>query len=290
MFAEIAQACQQTGGGGGGGSCDAASVAALEVRKTPTWSRSWANFIPLYLYSHWNARSNSHLLGQPNTFLAGGNARGAAGGVVAGRWHSLRRRAHEPGVLSVPTSLSLRRRADRHAPGLPERPPRNYGARARRGPRLCPAPQPSLFVPLVFHSPSLGRLSRQPEIDRIDQESGSNLRPLKGFSVKLLGQLANLGQLCEFHLGGRADPLTPIVGCPPNPASPPGGGWAEAAPSASEHYFVNVLSADQGCAPPSPLAARRPALEGAPILLSLGVSLPPGLALTLAPAPSLIEH
>jgi hypothetical protein len=65
------------------------------VRSTPSRSRSWANFSPLPLYSHGNARANLHLLGQPNTFLAQGAAGvlGAAaaavgrlgGGVAAGR-------------------------------------------------------------------------------------------------------------------------------------------------------------------------------------------------------------
>jgi hypothetical protein len=40
------------------------------VRKTPSWSRSWANFGPLQLHSYRNARANSHRFGQPNTFLA----------------------------------------------------------------------------------------------------------------------------------------------------------------------------------------------------------------------------
>ena len=41
-----------------------------QVRKTPSWPRSWANFSLLWLYSHNNAWANLHLLGQPNTFLA----------------------------------------------------------------------------------------------------------------------------------------------------------------------------------------------------------------------------
>ena len=32
-----------------------------QVRKTQNWSRSWANFSPLQLYSHRNAWANSHL-------------------------------------------------------------------------------------------------------------------------------------------------------------------------------------------------------------------------------------
>ena len=43
---------------------------AGKVRKTPSWPRSWANFSLLSLYSHRNAWTNLHLLGQPDTFLA----------------------------------------------------------------------------------------------------------------------------------------------------------------------------------------------------------------------------
>ena len=43
---------------------------SAQVRKTPSWPRSWANFSLLSLYSHWNAWANWHLLGQPDTFLA----------------------------------------------------------------------------------------------------------------------------------------------------------------------------------------------------------------------------
>jgi hypothetical protein len=43
---------------------------AAQVRKTPSWPRSWANFSLSWLYSHWNAWANLHLLGQPNTVLA----------------------------------------------------------------------------------------------------------------------------------------------------------------------------------------------------------------------------
>jgi hypothetical protein len=41
-----------------------------QVRKTPSWPRSWANFSLLSLYSHRNTWASLHLLGQPNTFLA----------------------------------------------------------------------------------------------------------------------------------------------------------------------------------------------------------------------------
>ena len=46
---------------------DAELVAAEQVRKSPSWPRSWANFSLLYLYFHRNAWANLYLLGQPNT-------------------------------------------------------------------------------------------------------------------------------------------------------------------------------------------------------------------------------
>jgi hypothetical protein len=65
---------------GGGVPVPLARVHALEealmhqVRKTPSWPRSWANCSLLSLYSHWNAWANLDILGQPNTFLAPGAA------------------------------------------------------------------------------------------------------------------------------------------------------------------------------------------------------------------------
>ena len=41
-----------------------------QVRKTPSWPRSWANFSLLPLYFHRNAWANLHPLGRPNTFIA----------------------------------------------------------------------------------------------------------------------------------------------------------------------------------------------------------------------------
>jgi hypothetical protein len=41
-----------------------------QVRNTPSWPRSWANFGRSSLYSRRNAWANLHLLGQPNSFLA----------------------------------------------------------------------------------------------------------------------------------------------------------------------------------------------------------------------------
>jgi ankyrin repeat protein len=43
---------------------------ADQVRKMPSWPRSWGNCSLLQLYSHRNTWANLHLLGQPNTFLA----------------------------------------------------------------------------------------------------------------------------------------------------------------------------------------------------------------------------
>jgi hypothetical protein len=47
-----------------------------QVKKTPSWPRSWANFSLLYLYFHRNAWANLDLLGQSDTFLAGGGVLG----------------------------------------------------------------------------------------------------------------------------------------------------------------------------------------------------------------------
>jgi hypothetical protein len=41
-----------------------------QVRKTPSWPRSWANFSLLQLCFHSNAWANLHVLGQPDTLLA----------------------------------------------------------------------------------------------------------------------------------------------------------------------------------------------------------------------------
>ena len=49
--------------------CDAQSCD--QVRETPSWPRSWATFSLLSRYSHGNAWANLHLLGRPDTFLAG---------------------------------------------------------------------------------------------------------------------------------------------------------------------------------------------------------------------------
>jgi hypothetical protein len=41
-----------------------------QVRKAPSWFRSWSNVRLLLLRSHRNAWADLHFLGQPNTFLA----------------------------------------------------------------------------------------------------------------------------------------------------------------------------------------------------------------------------
>ena len=65
------------------GTCAAVRTASTgnwgQVRKTPSWPRSWANFRFLSRYSHRNAWANLHLLGQPNTLLAAA-ARASHGG------------------------------------------------------------------------------------------------------------------------------------------------------------------------------------------------------------------
>ena len=65
----------------------------IQVRKTPRWPRSWANFRFLSLYSHRSAWANLHLLGQPEILPAPvrqrrGGLRAAALGRAAGgpRW------------------------------------------------------------------------------------------------------------------------------------------------------------------------------------------------------------
>ena len=55
------------------GKIDLTVLAALageegQVRKTPCWPRSWANFSLLYLYSHMSAWANWRLLGRPDAF------------------------------------------------------------------------------------------------------------------------------------------------------------------------------------------------------------------------------
>jgi hypothetical protein len=75
-----------------------------QVRKTPSWPRSWANFS--FLYYHRNAWADSHRLGQPSTFLAPGRRAGAHGGGGVGVRPRL---PHQAG----------RRRAARRAPAGP---------------------------------------------------------------------------------------------------------------------------------------------------------------------------
>ena len=76
--------------------CDA------EVRKTPSWPRSWANFSLLCLYSHRNAWAGLHFSGQPNTFLALGK------GLLEKPGHNVRRSAHPTAWVAVfgPSSIS----------------------------------------------------------------------------------------------------------------------------------------------------------------------------------------
>jgi hypothetical protein len=41
-----------------------------QVRRTPSWPKSWANFSLLQLYSYLNVWANLRPLGQPDTFIA----------------------------------------------------------------------------------------------------------------------------------------------------------------------------------------------------------------------------
>ena len=75
--------------------------AQTQVRKTPSWPRSWANSSRLQLYSHMNAWANLHLLGQPNTILA------------ARRWP---RRRHRSGVRPSVHRPRCLPRCLRHSP------------------------------------------------------------------------------------------------------------------------------------------------------------------------------
>jgi hypothetical protein len=78
----------------------------------PSWPRSWANFSPLWLYSHRIARANLHLLGRPNTVLALGARRIArAGGESPPSWVAVAREIALPGrsasASQKPATLSF---------------------------------------------------------------------------------------------------------------------------------------------------------------------------------------
>jgi hypothetical protein len=47
--------------GCGGRSGTRRGAAPGQVRQTPSWPRSWANFSLLWLYSHWNVWANLHI-------------------------------------------------------------------------------------------------------------------------------------------------------------------------------------------------------------------------------------
>ena len=51
-----------------------------QVRKTPSWPRSWANFSLLLLHSHRNTWTNLHLLGHLTPFLLQGQVFGGLAG------------------------------------------------------------------------------------------------------------------------------------------------------------------------------------------------------------------
>ena len=69
--------------------------AIAKVRKTQDWPRSWTNLSGSQLYSHMNARANSYLLGQPNTFLAEGHP-DRQGGLARKARRARRAQAQEP--------------------------------------------------------------------------------------------------------------------------------------------------------------------------------------------------
>ena len=94
----------------------------FQVRKTPSWPRSLANFSLLQLYSHGNAWAGLHLLGQPNTFLASavpldgeGAGRGREGGGAAAaagrRPAALRALSAPPAAWRWPLHRHCRRRS-----------------------------------------------------------------------------------------------------------------------------------------------------------------------------------
>jgi hypothetical protein len=87
---------------------DAVPDSGTEVRKTPRWPRSWANFSLFQLYFRRNTWANLYILGQPNTFPAGGR--------IVGRRHGLHRtrRAGWPGIwLDLRQRPGNRRLSDR---------------------------------------------------------------------------------------------------------------------------------------------------------------------------------
>ena len=82
-------------------------ASVLQVSKTPSWPRSWANSRLLWLYSRRNAWLNWHLLGQPNALLAaepGGGPRPAALRHAAQRPRVHRRRGVDESFLPLSRS------------------------------------------------------------------------------------------------------------------------------------------------------------------------------------------
>ena len=63
------------------GALPSGSSSPSQVRKLPSWPRSWANCSLLQLYSQRNAWANLHILDQPNTFLAPAGATETSGRV-----------------------------------------------------------------------------------------------------------------------------------------------------------------------------------------------------------------
>ena len=78
-----------------------------QVRKSPSWPRSWASCSLLQLYSHRKAWANLHLLGQPDAFLAASWPATTASSMPSPRRRRARRRTAPPGGQPWPVkSLS----------------------------------------------------------------------------------------------------------------------------------------------------------------------------------------
>jgi hypothetical protein len=106
--------------------------ALLQVRKTPSWPRSWANFSPLSLYPRRNARANLHILGQPNSLLARSSGCAAWKSTASSSSTTSRRtrccRASKPPAAASPPSPTPRSRSLWTPPGATSTAPRRSAA------------------------------------------------------------------------------------------------------------------------------------------------------------------
>ena len=141
---------------------DAAVFSQVRI-KTPCRRRRWANFSRLWLCSHRNAWANDPTC----IFWASLTA------FSLQRWpEGARGTALGPPKVSRRAAAATRAMRGAHEASFTHRAQRVYLLHGRKGIRLPAC---------------------EPEIHRVDSESGSTLRLLQGFSVKLLGQLANFG-------------------------------------------------------------------------------------------------